>query len=503
MNVDAVKGDIEEQVKLFNEKYTKSAPDAAQATKISEWELEKHELLNLRIISSDLPRAHNALLEFKNRIAEALGKKHKIGVREVGINEGYEWRVTKNETLPVERLQAATVNLIKWRGEGDENVGVFIKSVSESDIKSGFLDRIIKEMLKKPEELKTGVHFGHVMRVSGQKKTLFDKEVSETAQKLGWIKRFPGRAQWILLPPAAKLLYTLKGLVIEKILEPMDFHEAMFPKLINFEVMEKMPGYFEHLAEGMFYVTCPPRDPKPFEEFKKSATLKKEIRKDMLKEILPEPEYVLAPAQCEPFYQTFSGEIVRVEDLPVKMYDASGWTWRAEGGGVEGFVRTTEFFRLESVWLGTPEQVLELRDKIADAAYDLADKTLELDTKLVVGAPFYATAQMIQDTSIDISQSVNIPTLDVEVWLPYRGARERSEWLEVGAFTCAQKKYINSFHIKEAKERDVWTGCGGFGLTRWLAGFLAQKGFEYDKWPKEVKKKIKKMPAAPKTVTWP
>ncbi|MBI4362571.1 MAG: hypothetical protein HY558_05295 [Euryarchaeota archaeon] len=457
--------------------------------------------LRVSVDSWGLPRAHDALLQFKNKLAESLGKSHRIGIREVRAEPGYTILLEKAQLAPGERQppgpgEARTIT------RADKPIAVVFGLLTEADIKSRLADRLLKQ-LQPTQPPPAGVPFGHILRKTGEKKPQTQEEVAQALEKRGWVKRFPGRAQWILLPPAARLLYTLRDLAIEKVLAPLGFEEAMFPKLIHFDVMQNMPGYFEHLAEGMFYVTSPPRDPKALEEFKRDATLKKQIRGDLLRQALPEPEYVLAPAQCEPFYTLYSQETVRHEDLPIKLYDASGWTWRSEGGGVEGLVRTTEFWRMESVWLGTPEQALETRDKIADKVYDLVDKTLGLETRMVVGAPFYATPETAQAERIDATASVNIPTLDIEVWLPYRGPRDTSEWLEIGAYTCAKTKYIKSFHIKEAKNRDIWTGCGGFGLTRWLAGFLAQQGFEFDGWPEEVKRRMKKLPGVPKAMTWP
>jgi seryl-tRNA synthetase len=492
--VKEAENDLLQELKKLNEKYSRIAERKEKATRI---DCFPGELMEIKIFSSGYPRAHDALLEFKNVLAGAFGEKYRIGIREI-LAETYEITVeTKLSEKEIKDIagELAEVEIL------ENQARILFKDLSESELKQRLVDRMIKKIKMEEEKEAKGVEYGYVLKVSSRKDIFFHSDVASKAQSLGWIKRFPGRAQWILLPPAAKVLISIKELIIEKVLNPLGFSEAMFPKLIHFDVMKNMPGYFEYLAEGMFYVVCPPRDPKPFDRFKKEAMLKKEVRKDLLTGILPPPEYVLAPAQCEPFYQIFSGEIVRLEDLPIKLYDASGWTWRAEGGGVEGLVRTTEFFRLESIWLGSPEQVLELRDKIAELSFELSDKILDLDTRMVVGAPFYALPG--EPGKVDASSSINIPTLDLEVWLPYRGSRENSEWLEVGAFTNAKRKYIDSFHIKEAKNREIWTGCGGFGLTRWLAGYLAQKGFEPDNWSKELRKKVEEIPGAPKTVTWP
>lgn len=477
-----------------------AAPPAG--AEVTAWVLES-DRLDVELRSGGTPPVHHALLQVKNLLAQALGRAHKIGVREVCAPRA-EFRL---KDVPDGEVEAA------WTGvkpdqsshvvhKGGQPALLLLQNLSEAELAPGYIDRLLKALKPAAEPPPSeGVPYGHVLRASKPKKPRFSEEVAAACESRGWLKRFPGRAQWVLLPPAARLLYVLKELVVEKVLEPLKFEEAMFPKLIPIDVMARMPGYFEHLPEGMFYASSPPREPEKFREFKQEASLKKEIRRDILKDLLPEPEYVLAPAQCEPFYQLFSKELVRAEDLPVKMFDASGWTYRSEGGGVEGLVRTTEFWRLESVWLGTPEQVVDIRDGVADRAYALADRTLGLEARMVVGAPFYAAPDA--KDAVDVSESRAIPTKDVEVWLPYRGTREESDWLEVGAYTSARTKYVDSFHIKEAKGRDIWTGCGGFGLTRWMAGFLAQRGLDADGWPAEVRKRYGKALPGLKMVTWP
>ncbi|HUR67929.1 MAG TPA: hypothetical protein VM370_01685 [Candidatus Thermoplasmatota archaeon] len=56
------------------------------------------------------------------------------------------------------------------------------------------------------------------------------------------------------------------------------------------------------------------------------------------------------------------------------------------------------------------------------------------------------------------------------------------------------EKYTDAFNIKGQKA-DLWTGCSGIGLERWTVAFLAQKGLDFDKWPKAFQQRIGKMPA--------
>ncbi|RLI26076.1 serine--tRNA ligase, partial [Candidatus Bathyarchaeota archaeon] len=318
-----------------------------------------------------------------------------------------------------------------------------------------------------------------------------------------WAKRYPGRGQWILAAPTTALLRCLTDMIIERILRPMGFEEWMLPKLTPMTVMARMPGYFDKLAEGMIYAFTPEREEEALKDFKRRFALTGELDLESLRREVGGPGYVLEPAQCTPFYQFFSGEIVNLDDLPVKIFDRSGWTWRWEGKATRGLERTIEFFRLEAVWMAEPKEAARIRDEVAYRSMELADKILDLEVRMVVGAPFYMSGDEAAKTQVDISSSERVPTLDLEAWLPYRGSREDSEWLEIGAYSCHRDKYVKSFRVKEAKGRDVWTGCAGFGMTRWITAFLAQKGFNPDDWPGEIRRRLGKLPEPVKTVTWP
>ncbi len=316
-------------------------------------------------------------------------------------------------------------------------------------------------------------------------KHVFKEDPFEVAKKAGWIYEFPGRGQWVYGEPYAKLIRAIEDLIIKDIAEPLGFKEAMFPKLIPLEVMQRMPGYLDGVPEGMYYVCPPPREPETFSTFKQKLKLTKQIPTDELKKILKDPAYVLAPAQCEPFYQTFASQIVRLEKLPVKQYDRSGWTYRWEGGGVEGLLRTQEFRRIEFVAMGAPDDIVKIRDDVVEKSISLSDK-LNLEWRVLVATPFYMKEGAVEE---DVTDSRKVATYDLEVILPYK-----KDWLEIGSYNMHKTKFTESFKIKEAKGREVWTGCCGFGTSRWVVGFLAQHGIDPSKWPEAIRKLVEPLP---------
>ena len=456
--------------------------------------------VEIEIESGRSPRAHDVLLRLKNLLAQRVGAK-RVGVRRI-IVDGLEVRIGGGH-VGAERAR----ELLKGAAEVFEEAGSLIlrfRDLTDRDLRERVVDRAIK--LVRVEEARVEgeklAPFGAVLRSGSRREHRILADVAVEAEKRGWIKRYPGRGQWIYAPPMTALTRALAQLIVDRVARPLGFEEWMFPRLVPMEVFKKLTTYIEHLPDGVFYVCAPPRDPSAFEEFKREYVLRRELRTDLLKKVLGEPSYIMEAIQCTAFYQFFSGEIVRIEDLPVKAYELlGGWTWRNEAGGVEGLVRTNEFWRLEMVFLGTPDQVTELRNKIVDLTLDLLDRELDMEWRIVAGAPFYLSPQEASKRLIDISHVNRIPTLDVEVYLPYRGPREEAEWLEITAASVHRDFYVKNFRIKEAKGREIWTGCTGHGLSRWAAGFLARHGFDYDDWPKAVKQIIGELPEPPKTVT--
>ncbi|RLG05865.1 MAG: serine--tRNA ligase, partial [Thaumarchaeota archaeon] len=352
-DLSQVAQDIADAIKEANKTFKEVGEEGAE---IERYSIDRKRL-KLELRSGRVLRAHDALLRLKNQLARRLGPK-RVGVRKVFI-EDLEVIISEGHVG-----ESKAKELLKGAAEAREiegNLVLRFRDLTDRDIRERTVDRAIKLSLLREEKVEAKAEklapFGAVIKRGAEKPFKLSTRVASEAERLGWIKRYPARGQWIYTPPMAALLRAISELLIERVAKPLGFKEWMFPRLMPIEVFKKLSTYVEHLPEGVFYVCVPPRDPSKFDEFKREYRLRRELRTDLLKEILSEPQYVLEAIQCTPFYQFFSGEIVRLEDLPVKAYDLlGGWTWRNEAGGVEGIVRTNEFWRLEMVFLSSPEE---------------------------------------------------------------------------------------------------------------------------------------------------
>ena len=458
----------------------------SEAARILRWRSVGKEL-EIELESGRYVRAHDALLRLTKLLAMELGKKHKLGIRGLVASE---YRVI----LPIAEVSGeAMAELRKLPYEvaiGESLVEIRMKELTEAHLKGRIVDRLVSMVEEITSRVPAKVAEPRVVRQGPRLPHHFKENPFDVAKKLGWIRDFPGRGQWIYEEPYTKLLRAIEDIIIEKVARPLKFEEVMLPKLIPLEVMQRMPGYLDGVPEGMYYVSPPPREPEAFKDFKQKLKLTKRLPVKELREIIKEPAYVLAPAQCEPFYESFASCHIRLEDLPVKQFDRSGWTYRWEGGGVEGLLRTQEFRRIEFVFLGSPEDVVLIRDSVVDRSTRVADE-LGLEWRLLVATPFYMREGAIGDGS----DSSKVATYDIEVPLPYNDS-----WLEIGSYNVHKTKFVETFKIKEVKGRQVWTGCCGFGTSRWVVGFLAQHGFDLSKWPEPVRKRVGSLPPVSKVV---
>jgi seryl-tRNA synthetase len=485
--------------KANRELLLKGAPPgrSEEAAQIVSWTV-KGRTLSIQVRSGSHVRAPSAVIRFRKALAQELGSKLKVGIRGLEVSDLVVEVSAEVSQQSLEKIRG--LPHIKDAYGKDGKLILRFKTLTETELKDNLPDRVVSLARRLAEEkVEARLEEVHpVVRQGVPRRLAFRGDPVELGVELGWFKEFPGRGQWIYTTPYAMLSEVIEQLLMENVVKKLGFQPFMLPKLIPLAVMKRMPGYLEGIPEGMYYVCPPPRDPEAFTEFKETVKVTKRIPKELLKRILKEPEYVLAPAQCEPFWQFFSHETLRLEDLPIKLYDRSGWTYRWEGGGVEGLVRIQEFRRIELVYLGSPEQVVEIRDAVRDSVVDVVDKLLELDWRIVAAAPFY----MKEGEIGDIQDSRNVAAFDVEVYLPYRGERKKAEWLEIAGCFVHKDKFVKSFSLHEAKNRPLWTGCTGLGISRWTAAFLASYGFNPENWPETVRKRFGAY-KLPKTLLWP
>ena len=437
------------------------------------------------IVSEGVVRPHNILLNLKNNVAKEFGKQYHIGVREIKINSyNIEFDLEKK---PLEKIGIPFAD-VETR---DKHVTLLLKDVSDEFLQRNYIDRMITRIREKVDNqyYEGKGEFWKLIWKSDEKKPVWDKDPTEEMVRRGWLKQGPTKGKWFYRPEATAILKTMEKIAIEEVLKPLGFKEIIESNIVPFDVWLRT-GHLEGMP-GEFYYVCEPatRDVEKWERFIDLTKITKEIPFDELKKNISMPVGGICYAQCPVIYWSFKGKTIAEKSLPVLVYENTVVSCRYESGGRHGIERVDEFHRIEPVYIGTRDQLLKLREKLLDRYKHVFNDIFDLEWRMAWVTPWY----MQQAGKIGGEVEQDTGTIDFEAYMPYRGDREKSEWLEFQNLSILGDKYVKAFNVK-AQKSELWSGCSGIGLERWTTVFLAQKGLDPSKWPEGFRKYLDKIP---------
>jgi len=482
-DVTSIKADITRFITDVNETVLKKA-DPEKSAVIDTWNVEKSVLV-IHLLSGKYFRAHNALLQIKNALGKEFGKTHHVGVRAVKIEEyKVEFELERKPVKPI-AIPFADVKI------DGKTATMLLRDVSEEFLRKNYIDRMIN-LVKEKNELQYYEGKGEFWKLiwqSKEKKPVWSKDPTEEMIKKGWLKQGPTKGKWFYYAEATAILSAMKHLALEEVLHPLGFKEVVASHIVPFDIwlktghLEGMPGEFYYVAEPVS------RDVDQWERFIDLTKITKEVSEEELQKNVGLPQAGICYAQCPVIYWALKGKTIAETSLPVLIYDKTANSGRYESGGRHGIERVDEFHRIEPVYIGTREQLLDLRDKLLERYKHVFNNILDLEWRMAWVTPWYIQ----QAGKRGDSSEQDTGTIDFEAYMPYRGDRKTSEWLEFQNLSILGDKYVNAFNIK-AQKSELWSGCSGIGLERWTAIFLAQKGLDPKQWPPGFKKYLKTLP---------
>jgi seryl-tRNA synthetase len=487
-DIEGQKGEIEEVlVNADKELFKRGAPKGKEneASQLRGWSV-KGRVLNVSIVSGRYVRAPDALLRLRNQL-NLLGTKIKAGIRKVEIKK-LEVKGVELGREPKQPIKIAFY-VDKIEVKGDKADIKFSPSLTVDVIEGGGVDRIIELVVEKAErqEYEGKAEIKKLLWESKTKEMLFDKDPSSELEGINWIRRTHAKGQFVYGRNFTSLVNALREILVEELYKPLGFREMIFPKFEPWDVPKKS-GHAKSIYPDAYYVMVPKvSSPKEWEETMDYFRITGEIHKESIMRKV-EPVGILSYAQCPPFWQFLEGRVVKGESLPLKVYDWSGPTYRNEAGGTHGIARVEEFHRAETLFIGSPEEVIKIEKEVEEKLTFILDELLDLEVRKYSVIPWW----MSQEGEKKLSDKANegVGTVDFEAYLPYRGEREKSEWLEIQNISVIGEKYPKAFSVKSSRG-ELWSGCGGGSFERWICTFLAQKGFDKEKWPAEVVKRVK------------
>jgi len=467
--------------------FRKGVSAKREGARVTEWDVQGN-TLRVTIEGTTYLRPHDALLRLRTFLGERLGKKYQVGVREVFV-EDYEITYT-----PVKKPKTSVEVKVPWVKEVKERDGellIRLQNLDASAIEGRYVERILERIEEKILAQEYGGKAEHweLLWQSPRKGIAWDKDPTEEMERRGWIKRIAA-GEWLHTPMSTRIMRTMDEIAREELIKPLGFEEVILPKMTPLDVWLRT-GHMPGSANLFYYVSRAEKwDPQDWEDLADYVKVTNQVPLDLLKQKLTAPIGGMCFAQCPPFYWFFEKKLIPDDDLPIKVWDASGTSYRWEAGGLKGLERDTEFHRIEIIWMGTRDQALEIKDQLMERYNHIFNEILDLEWRTAWVVPWY----MEQAGEMKIGETKEVGTVDFEAYLPFRGSREESEWLEFQNLTVAGTKFSDAWKFKTASRKEVWTGCTGIGLERWMVAFLAQKGLNMEEWSPEFRKRVGKMP---------
>ena len=289
----------------------------------------------------------------------------------------------------------------------------------------------------------------------------------------GWIRPF-GQGQYLYGPEWTAIVRMLQERFIAQA-QHLGFEEWIFPRLIPSAALDS------------FELT--------------------QYKPELLLDARRSDSSYLDPVQCVSLYHSLRGQVLQVDDTPIRIVEAlGGWTWRNEvTAELDGPYRAIEFNRVEHVYIGTADQVRACRTAIRSSICSVL-QSLGLSWQVVVGAGCMDLPGIEQLRASAITAD-DVPVQDIEV--PIRGTLQEHRGRPADFSTLQHSRvtgdgsmvlvpndafYVDTdeiagcsvegthlpdqFGLESESGVPLWSGCCGVGLNRVVTALLYQHGFE-------------------------
>jgi seryl-tRNA synthetase len=480
-----VEGELEEAIREVEaDQLQRGVPEGEQGPQVTRSQVAGQELI-LQIASGRYVRAHEALLRLRKELSSRLGPTHHIGARGVRIDRYLiQFDVGHEPSRPVRVPFASSLEF-----SGTTALLTFT-GINEDFLSRNYVDRVVALVREKvdAQEYEGKAEFWELIWQSPPREHTSSEDPTEAMASRGWVQQGPGKGRWFYRPQAAAILRAMERIALSEVLHPLGFSEVISSSLVPFDVWLKT-GHLKGVANEIYYFSEPAtRSEEAWEELRDLVKVTREVPIEKLASLLEPPRAGMTYAQCPNIYWSFQKRTLSGSDLPILVYDRTANSYRYESGGRHGIERVDEFHRIEPVYIGTMDQLVELRERMIARYRHVFDEVLELEWRMAWVSPFYLQqAGMAPDDEEDAAATAAAGerregTIDFEAYLPYRGTREESEWLEFQNLSVLGDVYTSAFNIK-AQRGELVSGCSGIGLERWTAVFLAQKGLDPAGWP--------------------
>ncbi len=250
--------------------------------------------------------------------------------------------------------------------------------------------------------------------------------------------------------------------------------EQRYPVMMPIEVLEEI-GYFTHFPQHVTFCSHFPEDLAFLESVAEAAKSHDGCLPEAIREGLRAVRHVLQPAVCLPCYPRMRNRMVDPDGS--ERVSIENHVFRYEGTNCRSLARCWEFTVRDVVFFGSTAAVGRLRQELMEWAFALC-RELDLDARVqLANDPFFLN----EARNKRVYQRLGEVKYELVLSLPHR-----DEAIAAASFNLHRDFYSQIYNIRLPDGGPAESGCVGFGIERWVYGFLSQKGLEPGRWPERL-----------------
>ena len=252
---------------------------------------------------------------------------------------------------------------------------------------------------------------------------------------------------------------------------PLDAEIFRFPPVMNRAQVEKS-GYLKSFPHLLGCVSCLHGTESEIRKVVEASGAGKECDG-----ALRATDLVLAPAACYPIYPMVAGRgVVPAGGL---RFDVACDCFRHESTHELG--RFQSFRMREYVCVGSPDEVVDFRERWKSRAVELAKQLALPHQTTAASDPFFGRAGKMMAVS-QVEQE-----LKFELLIPINSAENPTACM---SFNYHPGHFGEIWGIETATAGVAHTACVAFGMDRLALALFAAHGIELEKWPRSVREAL-------------
>lgn len=246
-----------------------------------------------------------------------------------------------------------------------------------------------------------------------------------------------------------------------------------FPTLIPARYLERV-NYFRAFPHSLTFATHLREDLHAIDQFAAQAH-NDEHGLNAPPDSFAQIQTLLSPAVCYHLYFSLADHPLHNDQL---IATGVGHCFRYEAINLTSLERMWNFTMYEVIFVGAKEFVLQNREVARQRMAQFFEKIGLAYSVVSANDPFFIGEFRKQAAF----QSAFQLKFEIRARLPFKDAT-----LAVGSYNYHQDFFGRSLDISLSDGTPAHTGCVAFGMERITYAFLAQYGFDTDRWPAEIR----------------